>query len=90
MPAAFASLRLEAGTTLELHNVAPADEPNFYVEDVRTPGRLQDPKRHRIEAIVAGAGTPAANRTIKLMLGSRELGRRTVSLAPRWTRGGSL
>lgn len=80
MPPAFSALRLEPGTVLKLHNVAESDEPNWYVDEVRSPGRLLDSKRHKVEAVVAGANTPASAKTVRLMVNGKESARRQVNV----------
>lgn len=80
MPPAFAALRLEPGTTLKLHPVAAKDEENWFVEDVRSPGRLLNAAKHRVEVVVGGALTPAASRTVRLLANGREVGRKTVQV----------
>src|SRR5579864_2218744 len=70
MPPGFTDLRLDAGTTLILHPVG-GTVPNWAVENVVAPRRIYDPKRVRIQATNAGFGTPAAKRTVTLLLNSR-------------------
>ena len=80
MPPAFSALRLEPGTTLRLHDVAGTDDPNWFVEDVRAPGRLLNPARFRMEVMVAGANTPEAAKTVRLLANGKEIGRREVRI----------
>lgn len=79
MPPGFADLRLEPGTTLVLHQIGqPA--PNWTVENVVAPRRVYDPKRVRLQAVVAGFGAPAAKRTVTLLLNGKTLGTKTVDV----------
>jgi len=79
MPPGFADLRVNPGTTLYFHPVGdPA--PNWAVENVVAPRRVYDPKRVRMQATVAGYGTPAAKRTVTLMLNGRTLQTKTVDV----------
>src|SRR5258706_2507488 len=78
-PPGFADLRLAPGTTLVFHPVGGATK-NWTVENVVAPRRVFDPKRVKIQAIVAGFGTPAAKRTVTLVLNGRELQNKTVDV----------
>lgn len=79
MPPGFADLRLAPGTTLAAHQVGQA-APNWTVESVVAPRRVYDPKKVRIQAVVAGFGTPAAKRTVSLMLNGKVLGTKTMDV----------
>jgi hypothetical protein len=78
-PPGFADLRLAPGTTLVFHAVGGAAN-NWTVENVVAPRRVFDPKRVKIQAIVAGFGTPAAKRTVTLVLNGRELQNKSVDV----------
>ena len=96
MPANFADLVLPANVTLTLHPVASGSPlPNWTVESIDAPAELADPKdphRSRVRAIVAGFGTPAATKTVSLIVNGKTLatrrvdvpanGRATVEFAP--------
>jgi hypothetical protein len=79
MPPGFTDLRLDPGTTLVLHPVGGAI-PNWTVENVVAPRRIYDPKRVRLQATVAGFGTPASKRTVSLVLNSRVSQTKTVDV----------
>jgi hypothetical protein len=79
MPPGFADLRLDAGTTLIFHPVG-GPEKNWTLETVTAPRRVYDPKRVKMQATVAGFGTPAAKRTVTLVLNGRELQSKTVDV----------
>ncbi len=79
MPPGFADLRLAPSTTLIFHPVG-APEKNWTVENVVAPRRVFDPKRVKIQATVAGFGTPAAKRNVTLLLNGRELQSKTVDV----------
>ena len=68
MPPAFADLRLPENTTLVLHSVGTAKEPNWLIETVTAPSKIYDPKKVRIQAVVTGIGTEAAEKTVSLVL----------------------
>jgi hypothetical protein len=79
MPPGFADLRVNPGTTLFFHPVGdPA--PNWAVENVVAPRRVYDPKRVRLQATVAGYGTPAAKRNVTLVLNGRTLQSKSVDI----------
>ena len=78
-PPGFADLRLAPGTTLVFHSVGGAAK-NWTVENVVAPRRVFDPKRVKIQATVAGFGTPAAKRTVTLLLNGRELQSKSVDV----------
>jgi aerotolerance regulator-like protein/VWA domain-containing protein len=70
MPPGFTDLRLTGDTTLILHPVG-GEIPNWTVENVKAPIHVYDPKRVRIQATIAGFGTPAATRTVSLVLNGK-------------------
>ncbi|MGH9559138.1 MAG: BatA domain-containing protein, partial [Bryobacteraceae bacterium] len=53
MPPGFIDLRLDPGTTLVLHQVGQGEQ-NWAVENVIAPRRVYDPKKVRIDAVIAG------------------------------------
>ncbi|MCC6540464.1 MAG: BatA domain-containing protein [Bryobacterales bacterium] len=69
LPAGFADLALPAGVTLAVHGVAPTQPvPNWTVETVSAPSMLWDPKKARVQATIAGFHTPAAKRSVSLVV----------------------
>lgn len=96
MPGSFADLALPSNVSLVLHPVAQgATPPNWTVESVDAPAELADPKdtlRSRVKAVVAGFGTPAATKTVSLVVNGKVTatrkvdvpsnGRATVEFAP--------
>ncbi len=70
LPPGFTDLRLAGDTTLILHPVG-GEIPNWTVENVKAPSHVYDPKRVRIQATIAGFGTPAAKRTVSLVLNGK-------------------
>lgn len=68
MPGNFADMVLPGNVALTLHPVAKANEPNWNVESVNAPSQLVDTKKARVIAVVAGHGTPAAQRTVSLVI----------------------
>jgi hypothetical protein len=96
MPANFADMVLPGNATLTMHSVAASSTlPNWTVESVESPAELadpKDPKHSRVRAVIAGFNTPAASKTVNLVvngkvLASRKLdipanGRATAEFAP--------
>ena len=96
MPANFADLVLPANVALILHPVANGPPmPNWTIESIDAPADLSDPKdphRSRVRAVVTGFGTPAASKTVSLVVNGKSLatrrvdvpanGRATVEFAP--------
>jgi hypothetical protein len=70
LPPGFTDLRLADDTTLILHPVG-GEIPNWTVENVKAPTHVYDPKRVRIQSTIAGFGTPAAKRTVSLVLNGK-------------------
>lgn len=68
MPGNFADMVLPGNVALTLHPVARASEPNWNVESVNAPSQLVDTKKARVIAVIAGHGTPAAQRTVSLVI----------------------
>jgi hypothetical protein len=68
LPANFADMVMPGNVSLVLHPVAKAAVPNWTVESVEAPGQLVDPKKARVLAVIAGHQTPAATRTVSLVI----------------------
>jgi hypothetical protein len=80
LPPAFADLRLGGDTNLVFHSVVDSKEPNWLVESVTAPGKIYDPKKVRVQAVIAGVGTEAAKRTVSLVLDGRVLESKSVDV----------
>ena len=80
LPPAFADLRLSSGTNLVFHSVADSKEPNWMVESVTAPAKIYDPKKVRVQAVIAGVNTPAAKRTVALVLDGKTLESKSVDV----------
>jgi len=80
MPPAFGDLRLANDTNLVVHSVAGDKEPNWLVESVTAPGRIYDPKKVRVQAVVAGFNTNAARKTVSLVLDNKVLESKPVDV----------
>jgi hypothetical protein len=68
MPANFADMVMPGNVSLVLHPVAKSAVPNWTVESVDAPGQLVDTKKARVLAVIAGHQTPAATRTVSLVI----------------------
>jgi hypothetical protein len=68
MPANFADMVMPGNVSLVLHPVVKALVPNWTVESVDAPGQLVDTKKARVLAVIAGHQTPAATRTVSLVI----------------------
>ena len=80
MPTSFSELSLPAGVALVLHPVAKIAQPNWTVETVRAPARVWDTKEVRVDATIAGYLTPAATRTVSLVINGKKVGSQSVSV----------
>ncbi len=80
MPPAFADLRLGSSTNLVFHSVADSGQPNWMVESVTAPAKIYDPKKVRVDAVVAGVNTPATKRTVSLLLDGKTLDQKSVDV----------
>lgn len=73
MPVPFSELAVPPGTKLTVHSVANGQEPNWYVEAVHAPRSVYQPKKVRIQAVVAGSGTEATETNVSLLLNGKSL-----------------
>jgi Aerotolerance regulator N-terminal/von Willebrand factor type A domain len=80
MPANFSDLALPSNVTLVLHPVAKDAVPNWAVETVNVPGEVGDPKKARLQAIIAGYGTSAATRTVSLVINGKTVATNSVQV----------
>ena len=83
MPANFADMELPANVSVVLHPVETAATPNWTVESINAPAQLadpKDPKKSRVQAVIAGYGTPAASRTVSLVVNGKTIATRKVEV----------
>jgi hypothetical protein len=80
MPPAFADLRLGTDTKLVFHPVSDSKDPNWMVESVTAPAKIYDPKKVRVQAVIAGVNTPATKRTVSLALDGKVLESKSVDI----------
>ena len=85
MPANFADVELPPNVSVVLHPVGTAATPNWTVESVNAPAQLadpKDPKKSRVQAVIAGYGTPAASKTVSLVVNDKIIATRKVEIPP--------
>ncbi len=82
LPAAFSDMKLDDGTKLTVHNVAPDKLiPNWTVESVDAPRRVFDTKKVRTVATIAGFNTDDATRKVTLMANGKPVESKDVKIA---------
>ena len=83
IPANFADMELPANVSVVLHPVGSGTTPNWTVEGVNAPAQLadpKDPKKSRVQAVIAGYGTPAASKTVSLIVNGNTIAARKVEV----------
>jgi Aerotolerance regulator N-terminal/von Willebrand factor type A domain len=80
MPSDFRDLQLGPHTALQLHTGGASKIPNWAVENVTVAAQVYDPKQTRLTATVAGWQTPAVSRRIDLVLNSKVIASKQVSV----------
>jgi hypothetical protein len=86
MPANFADIVLPQNVSLLLHPAVTAANtalPNWTVESIVAPAQLADPKdphQSHVEAVIAGYNTPAATRSVSLVVNGNAIATRTVNV----------
>ncbi|MGC2403086.1 MAG: BatA and WFA domain-containing protein [Acidobacteriaceae bacterium] len=83
MPANFSDVELPPNVSVELHPVGAVATPNWTVESIDAPAQLadpKDPKKSRVQAVIAGHGTPAASRTVSLLVNGKIISTRKVDV----------
>jgi hypothetical protein len=80
MPASFQELALPPNVALILHPVVKDAAPNWTVESVTAPGQVWDPKKARVQAVIAGFHTPAATRAVSLVVNGKTIATRSASV----------
>jgi len=79
LPPGFAELALPAGASLKLHPSADSRIPNWTVESVTAPRRLDDNRKARVQATIAGFGTEAATLRAALVVNGKVLETKEVA-----------
>ncbi len=82
LAANFSDMALPPAVKLVTHAVATKAEPNWAVESVDAPGQVwgKDAKPVHVQAVIAGYGTPAATRTVSLVVNGNRTATKTVAV----------
>jgi hypothetical protein len=82
LAATFSDMTLPDNVKLILHPVVTKPEPNWTVESVEAPGQVwgKDAKPVAVHAVIAGFGTPAAQRTVSLVVSGKTTATKTVAV----------
>jgi hypothetical protein len=80
MPANFSELALPANVKLVLHPVIKDPVPNWAVESVNAPGQVWDPKKAHVQAVIAGYQTPAATRSVSLVINGKTVATNSIQI----------
>jgi Aerotolerance regulator N-terminal/von Willebrand factor type A domain len=82
LAATFSDMALPANVTLATHAVVTSAQPNWTVESVNAPGQVwgKDAKPVHVQAVIAGYGTPAAKRTVSLVVNGKTTAAKTVAV----------
>ena len=80
LAAAFSDLALPPSVNLVTHAVVTQVQPNWTVESVNAPGQVwgKDAKPVHVQAVIAGYSTPAAQRTVSLVVNGKTTATKTV------------
>jgi hypothetical protein len=76
----FSDMALPDNVTLVPHSVIAKAQPNWTVESVDAPGEVwgKDAKPVRVQTVIAGYGTPAAQRTVSLVANGKTIATKSV------------
>jgi hypothetical protein len=82
LAATFSDLALPSNVKLITHAVVSKAQPNWTVESVDAPGQVwgKDVKPVHVQAVIAGYGTPAAQRTVSLVVNGKTTATKTVTV----------
>ena len=79
-PPNFGDLAMPGNVSLVLHPVTKNTEANWAVESVDAPGQVWDPKKARVKAVIAGYATPAASRTVSLLVNGKTIATKKIDV----------
>jgi hypothetical protein len=82
LAANFSDMALPENVRLVTHAVIDKAQPNWTVESVEAPGQIwgKDAKPVHVQAVIAGYGTPAAQRTASLVVNGKTTATKTVAV----------
>ncbi len=78
----FSDMALPSNVQLVTHAVIAKAQPNWTVESVDAPGQVwgKDAKPVHVQAVIAGFGTPAARRTVSLVVNGKTTATKPVDV----------
>jgi Aerotolerance regulator N-terminal/von Willebrand factor type A domain len=78
----FSDMAMPANVKLVTHPVVTKAQPNWTVESVDAPGQVwgKDAKPVHVQAVIAGYGTPAAQRTASLVVNGKTTATKSVAV----------
>src|SRR5579864_3900611 len=82
MAPTFSDMALPDNVQLVTHAVIAKAQPNWTVESVDAPGQVwgKDAKPVHVQAVIAGYGTPTAQRTVSLVVNGKTTATKTVAV----------
>lgn len=82
LAATFSDMSLPGNVKLITHPIVNKAQPNWTVESVDAPGQVwgKDAKPVRVQAVIAGFGTPAAQRIASLVVNGKTTATKTVAV----------
>jgi hypothetical protein len=82
LAATFSDMALPANVQLVTHAVVTKAQPNWTMESVDAPGQVwgREAKPVHVQAVIAGYGTPAAQRTVSLVVNGKSTAVKTVTV----------
>ena len=82
LAATFSDLALPSNVNLVPHAVVTKAQPNWTVESVDAPGQVwgREAKPVRVKAVIAGDGTPAARRSVSLVVNGKTTATKAVEV----------
>jgi len=82
LAATFSDMALPSNVTLVTHPVVSKAQPNWTLESVDAPGQVwgKDAKPIHVQAVIAGYGTPAAQRSVSLVVNGKTTATKTVAV----------
>src|SRR3984893_8406034 len=88
LAATFSDMALPDNVTLVTHAVVTKAQPNWTVESVDAPGQVwgKDAKPVHVQAVIAGYGTPAAQRAVSLVVNGKTTATKAVVVPANYLR----
>ena len=82
LAATFSDMALPANVKVVTHAVVTKAQPNWTVESVDAPGQVwgKDAKPVHVQAVIAGYGTPAAQRAVSLVVNGKTTASKSVAV----------